>query len=130
MMHLFAQTDLAAASNASSWLVVLTLGTLASLAIALKQLFSGNKGERQIEPTTLHAITSELKAQTTTLNKLDREMGGVAVSLASLQREITEVKTTTATDVNNAHQRIGGVSRDLAATIARVDGLEKREGDK
>ena len=125
-MHLLAQSD-PGSSYVVIGLVVVGLSSLVQLALAAKQLFSANKGERQIEPTTLHAITTELRGQTNTLNKLDREMGSVITQIAGLQREVTEVKDKTADDVDKAHQRIGGISRDLAATIARVDGLEKRE---
>lgn len=108
-------------------LVVVGLSALVQLALAAKQLLGGNRGEQRVEPTSLHAIASELRTQTATLNKLDREMGGVVTHISTLQRELSDLKATHAKDLEAAHQRIGGISRDLAGTIVRVDGLEKRE---
>ena len=117
-------------SGSMNWQVIQTLGVLAALALntllVLRGL-SGNGQERQIEPTSLHSITSELRTQTLTLNKLDREMGGVVTSISSFHRELAEIKVGHSKDISDAHARIGGISRDLAATAAKVEGLEKRE---
>jgi hypothetical protein len=126
-MNSFLAQAPAVGGDATSWLVVLALLTLVQLMLGAKQLFGGNKGERQIEPTSLHSITSELRAQTQTLNKLDREMGGVVTSITAFQRDLSEVKATHAKYISDAHARIGGISRDLAATAAKVEGHEKRE---
>jgi hypothetical protein len=108
-----------AAAGAANWNMLTALGVAMGVAINLfifVRMAGGKDGERQIEPTALHAITSELKTQTATLNKLDREMGEVSTKVDSVEKS-----------VDGFHQRIGGVSLELAATAARVDGLEKRE---
>lgn len=106
---------------------VIGLSALVQLALATRQLFSDNKGERQIEPTALHAISRELKTQTETLAKLDRESGETRSMVARMERDITEIKVTHRADLEGLQTRVGGISRELAATTARVDGLEKRE---
>lgn len=128
-------------SGATSWIVVSALSVLMALAVSafsLLRMASGKANERQIEPTQLAAIQAEmrnnhlaaqaeLRIQTTTLAKLDREMGGVAASMSSFQREIAEIKVNHSRDVEGLHTRLGGISRELASTTARVDGLENRE---
>ncbi len=100
-------------------IVVVALTSIVQLALATKQLLGGNKGERQIEPTQLHAIVSELKDQTKTLGDIKVDVGVTKAQVAKVDTEVTGL-----------HARIGGVSRDLAANIARVEGLERREGHK
>lgn len=112
---LLANTD-----ASGSWTTVLALGVLINLFIGLGvlvRMISGKGGERQIEPTQIAAITTELRAQTQTLNNINREVGEVRSSVAPI-----------AQDVAGLHTRVSGISRELAATVARVDGLEKREG--
>jgi ABC-type xylose transport system substrate-binding protein len=122
--------------NTTEILAVVDSGTVAAIsalvalgvsAITFVRLAGGKANERQIEPTSLAAIQAELRGQTQTLNKLDREMGGVSASLINFQREISEMKTAESACAVGVHARISGISRELAATTARVDGLEKRE---
>lgn len=111
---------LSPADPASSWTTVLALGVLINLFIGigvLVRMFTGKGGERQIEPTQIAAIQSELRAQTSTLNNINREVGEVRGSVSPLVK-----------DVDGLHQRVSGISRELAHTVARVDGLERREG--
>ncbi len=110
---------LADADNSSIGTIMQSLSVLLLLALTVMQLVkgaSGKDGQRQIEPTEMHAITTELRAQTVTLNKLDREMGVVSKSVESMEEQMSGM-----------HHRVGSISRDLSATSARVDGLEKRE---
>ncbi len=111
-------------------LLVQSLTALLLLALTGLQLFkgaSGKDGERQIEPTAIHAITSELQSQTRTLNKLDRESGERAEVIRSVKETVDDLRKVQREDTDKLHQRLGGISRDLAGTIARVDGIEKRE---
>ncbi len=131
MMHLLAQADSSSLTSAL-WIgiIVLALSNLVGLAISVMtfmRMAGGKDGERQVEPTAMHAIQSELQGQTATLNKLDREMGGVLTNVKSIQHELSEAKATHTNELAGAHRRIDGISREAAATAARVDGLEKRE---
>ncbi len=113
-----------------------TVGALAQGATALLTLAllftqylrsqSGRDGERQIEPTALHAITSELKAQTLTLNKLDRESGERGAVVTAIADKLGHLERIQRDDIDKLHARVGGISRELASTVARVDGIEKR----
>lgn len=118
---------LLAQSAPDGWAVVNALSVLAALALAsfafVRQV-SGKGGERQIEPTSLHAITSELKAQTLTLAKLDREMGETKAGIKAVDDKISAQTQ----QVENAFRRINAISIESAAVKARVDGLEHREG--
>lgn len=121
----------AAAPSSDSMLVYLVIGvvvvglsSILQLVLAGKQLIGGNKGERQIEPTQIAAIQSELRTQTLTLNKLDREMGGMSSQVKAVDEKI-DAQTV---QVDNAFKRINAISIESAAVRARVDGLERREG--
>lgn len=128
-----------AAQGATSWIVVSALAVIVSLgvsALTFIRLAGGKAGERQIEPTQLAALQAELRQnhqaqqtelrlQTAALAKLDREMGGVTSSLGTFQRDIAEIKSTHASAIEGVHTRINGISRELASTTARVEGLEK-----
>lgn len=110
---------LAEIDNTSMGTLVQGISALATIALTCVLLFrtaGGKDGERQIEPTALHALTQEMGQQTTMLNNINREVGEVRASMAPL-----------ATDVAGLHQRVSGISRELSATTARVDGLERRE---
>ncbi|MCX6951172.1 MAG: hypothetical protein NTV51_03160 [Verrucomicrobia bacterium] len=116
------------ASYVATGLVVVGLSALVQLALAAKQLLAPARAEDPAAPASLTAIAGELRLQTATLHKLDREMGGVVTTIASFQRELAELKATHTKDTDAAHQKLAGLARDLAGTIVRVDGLEKREG--
>lgn len=129
------------AQNATSWLVVGALALLLSTglsAITFIRTVVGKGSERQVEPTQLAglqaeirtnhvAAQAELRLQTASLAKLDREMGGVAASISGFQRDIAEIKVAHTRDIEGVHTRISGISRELASTTAKVEGLEARE---
>lgn len=118
MLSLLAQTSPADAG--SSWITVVALGVIINLFIGLGvlvRMMVGKGGERQIEPTQIAAIQTELRTQTSTLNNINREIGEVRGSVGPLVK-----------DVDGLHIRVSGISRELAHTVARVDGLERREG--
>ena len=108
-----------AADSAGSWTAVLAAGVVINLILGFGmavRMFTGKGGERQVEPTQIAAIQTELKTQTTTLSNINREVGEVKAGMTPM-----------AADLAGLHTRVGGISRELAATTARVDGLEKRE---
>ncbi len=108
-----------APANEISWLVVGAIVLLLNLgigAMTFVRMANGKGGERQIEPTQIAAIQLELKQQTTTLNNINREVGEVKTSVGKVEVEVAGL-----------HQRTNGISRDLAATAAKVDSLERRE---
>lgn len=125
-------------------IVVVGLGSLASLAVSLitiSRLSSGKANERQIEPTQLAALQTQLEKNNTATQALIEknntatqiELRSQTLTLNTINREVGELSTkvnAVVTDVLGAHQRLSGISRELAATAAKVDGLEKREGKK
>ena len=60
---------------------------------------------------------TELREQTNTLGSIKVDVGVVKKGVEVLELQMTGM-----------HSRVGSISRDLAATAARVDGIEKREG--
>lgn len=111
-------------------IVVVALATLSSLGVSVITFFrltSGKANERQIEPTQLHAITAELHGQTAMLTGIQVKVGIAATSIEHLREALQVTKADHKHDIEGLHARVGGISRDLAATVARVDGLEKRE---
>ncbi len=120
MIPLLAQGAAPAVSdNATSWLVVLALGTLASLAlngVLLVRALSGKANERQVEPTQLHEIREEMRRMLDTLGDINREIGEVRTKVELFEEA-----------VDGLHVRVGAISRDLAGTAAKVEGLERRE---
>jgi hypothetical protein len=93
--------------------------------VALVRTLSGKDSERQIEPTQIHAIVTELRGQTLMLGKLDREMGETRSGVVSIATEVGELRKIQREDIDKAHLRINGISRDLAGTSARIEGLER-----
>lgn len=119
----------ASSSYVATGLVVVGLSALVQLALAAKQLLAPAKSDSSLDPASLRAIAVELHSQTATLHKLDREMGGVVTTIAALQRELSEIKAAHVRDLDATQQRVAGLGRDLAGTIARVEGLVKRGHD-
>ena len=101
--------------------VTLTVGTA-------YKLIGGNKGERQIEPTQLHAITSELRQQTVMLHGLGTESAATKASVESVKARVDELRADQRKDMDGVHTRIGGISRELAATTAKVEIALKHVG--
>jgi septal ring factor EnvC (AmiA/AmiB activator) len=128
MIPILAETsaDPSGQSTLMIGVVVVALSALLQLVLAGKQLFGGNKGERQIEPTQISAITQELRQQTFTLNKVDREMGEQKERIKSVDDKISAQSV----QVDNAFRRINAISQESAALIARVQGLENRENSR
>ena len=125
-------------------LVVFGLTSLAGLAVSLitlSRMVSGKANERQIEPTQLAALQAQIERNNTATQALIEknntaaqiELRGQTSTLNAINREVGEVSTkvnAVVADVLGAHQRLGGISRELAANTARIEGLEKREGKK
>lgn len=115
MIPLFAQ----AAEGSINWNAITALGMVLGLivnGILAIRMLTGKDSERQIEPTALHAVVSELKDQTKTLGDIKVDVGVTKAKIETVEKS-----------VDGFHQRVGGISRELAATTARVDGLEQRE---
>ncbi len=132
MIHLLAQVQ-ATSDQDRLWLVIVGIGVLASLAlngIQILKMANGTDGNRQIEPTAIAAIQTELQGQTRTLNKLDREMGGMMVETSAIKKDVAEIRDSHRRDIEGIHARIGGISREVARSSAQIEGLEKREGEK
>ena len=107
--------------------VVVGLSSLVQLALASKQLFGGNKGERQIEPTQLASIAAEMATQTSTLNKLDREMGEAKAGIKAVDDKISAQGK----NIDDAFRRINAISQESAGLKARIeDHLADHRADK
>lgn len=112
---------------------VITIGgamLLVNLAIGIITLArsaSGKSGERQVEPTQISEIRSELKTQTSTLNKLDREVGETKTSVEALGDTVERLAHAQADETDKMFRRINAISTESTDTKARVDGLERRE---
>lgn len=115
MTPLLALASAAPAGDSSTLAIgvlVVGLTALLNLALTAKQLLGGNKGERQIEPTQIASLDANIKSLSAAVGTLNREVG----TLSTLSHQ-----------VDGLHTRVGGISRELAHTVARVDGLERRE---
>lgn len=122
-------TPASSAEAAANWGVVSALSALASLAlvvITLMQKAGGKAGERQIEPTSIAAITAELKTQTTTLNKLDREMGEVKATTAAVDKKFDHIVAAQKAELDSAFRRINAISAESTDARARLGVLERR----
>lgn len=108
-------------------------GVLALLAVNLVTLYksmSGQDSERQIEPTQLAAITSDLKTVSSILSKLDREAGETKSAMEGIARGLIELRANHHGDILGVHTRVNIISADLAGTKARVEVIEKRIEEK
>jgi septal ring factor EnvC (AmiA/AmiB activator) len=117
------------ADRASLWLVVVALSTLASLGVSLITLVrfaSGRSSERKVEPTEMHSIASELRSHTLMLNHINRETGELKTQILALDAKIDAQ----AEQIEGSFRRINAISQESAAVAARVDGLERREGQR
>lgn len=117
---------LADIDNASIIQGLSTLATLALTVVLLVRGTSSKVGERQIEPTSLHAITSELKSQTITLNSINRETGELKTQIKAVDAKIDAQSA----QVDNAFRRINAISTESASVKDRLaDHLaDHREG--
>jgi hypothetical protein len=120
---------LAEADNASIGLVVQSLTAVVLLLMMLLQLYRGagsKEGQRQIEPTEMHAVVTELKAQTVTLNKLDRESGETRQMVGAVDAKVTAQNA----QVENAFRRINAISIESASVKDRLNDhlSDHREG--
>jgi len=132
MPPLLAQSEMNATAIVIG-IVVIGLSSLASVGVSLFTLIrmsSGKDAERQIEPTALHAITSELKAQTLTLNKLDRESGEISIRVENVVTEMGTLRGDVKAMELNVFKRVNAISSESTRTVTRVDGLEDREKSK
>jgi len=121
-MHALMLLAQAEPAGPALWQVVTALSSLLALGIAamtFSRMANGKAGERQVEPTQNHAMMAELKTQTDMLSTIRVDVGVVKKGL-----ELQELQMT------GMHSRVGAISRDLASTTTRVDGLEKREGQR
>ncbi len=118
---------LADIDNSNLGMIVQGLSAITTMVLTVVLLFrsaGGKDSERQVEPTEMHAIATELRQQTVTLNKLDREMGGMQQGIKAVDDKVAGV----AEQTDKAFQRINAISIESAKTSARVEGLEQREG--
>lgn len=105
--------------------VVVGLSSVLQLALSAKQLFGGNKGERQIEPTQLAGIAAEMKSQTATLTKLDREMGETRTAVGGVKDEIVTLRAEQREEGEKMWRRINAISTESTETKTRVGALER-----
>ena len=111
----------------SIWDMMTAIGVVVGVMVnlfVLLRMATGQDNKRQVEPTEMHGIVTELRSQTATLNKLDREMGETKASIKAVDDKIT----TQGEHVGNAFLRINAISVESAALKGRVDDLVSREG--
>lgn len=126
ILHILAQASGLDGRHGDQWLVVMALGTLASLGVSIATLakfMTGKGGERQVEPTQIAAIRGELAAQTDAMNGINREMGEVRAGIEGIEKRMDEQGD----QLTNAFHRINAISQESSAVKARVEGLERRE---
>jgi len=117
MLPLLAQVP----SGSEGWTVVLALSVLVSLglsSISFVRQLSGKSGERQVEPTQLAALADKIDTLADKIDGINREIGEVRCDTHARVHSL-EGQT------EGIHTRIGGISRELAATVSRVDAVER-----
>lgn len=89
--------------------------------LTVSRLTSGKANERQIEPTQLAAIQSEMRMQTMTLNKLDREMGVASANISAVDKKVDQLATDQKRETENVFRRINAISTESSITAKRLD---------
>lgn len=118
-------TATAAAESSGTWTAVLAAGVVINLFIGLGvlvRMLSGKGSERQIEPTQLAGIQTELTHQTSTLNDINREMGEAKRSIEAVDGKITLVAAAQIRESENAFKRINSISIESATTARVLEG--------
>jgi len=113
----------------NGWIVVIALGTLISLGIGvitLSRLISGKSGERQIEPTNLAALSTQIGGVARELSGINRELGEVRAIGERTEEAVGELTKKQHDDMSGAHHRIDAIDREVAAQGRQIDSIERR----
>ncbi len=119
----------ASTTSSLSWEILVLGGvqllTLLSLLPTVIKSLSGRGDERQIEPTQLAAISTQLDNVETAISAMNREVGEVCTLVERSEGALAELARKQETDIVGAHRRIDVIDRDLAETKARVSAIER-----
>lgn len=119
----------ASTTSAFSWEILVLGGvqllTLLSLLPTVIKSLSGRGDERQIEPTQLSAISTQLDNVETAISNMNREVGEIFTLAERSEGALQALAIKQESDIVGAHRRIDVIDRDLAATKARVEAMER-----
>lgn len=132
------------ADHAVNWQVASALGALGAIGmstIAFIRTVTGKDNERQVEPTALaglqtqitnqhHQTQDELRRMADTLGRLNREMGETRSSVESLSKGIGEVQETHREETEKMYIRINAISRESTETRTRLEELGRPANSK
>jgi hypothetical protein len=124
--EIFAQVS---PTEANGWIVLIALGTIVSLGIGiitLARLLSGKSGERQIEPTQIAALSTQIGDVAKGLSGINRELGEVRAIGERTEEAVGELTRKQHDDMSGAHHRIDTIDREVAALNRQVNSMENR----
>lgn len=101
---------------------LLTLGFMASRFVKES---NGKGSERQIEPTTIAALTKKIDDLSETISDGNRESGSISTALESLAESVKELRDIQRGDIAGAHRRIDDLSKDVSRHSAQIDGIQR-----
>ena len=119
----------ASPAEPNGWIVVIALSVLVSLGIGvitLARLISGKSAERQIEPTQLAALSTQIGGVAKELNGINRELGEVRAIGERTEEAVGELSKKQHDDMSGAHHRIDTIDREVAALNRQVNYMENR----
>ena len=122
-MNILAEVVGADAQN--TLLIFATAGSVVVSAIAIFRTVSGKDGERQIEPTQIHALRESIAEQTKALSENSRELGILHRSVDILTDNLTEMRGKQERELGKVHNRIDGISEKVAKHGEAIETLQR-----
>lgn len=117
-------------TSSLSWEILVLGGvqllTLLSLLPTVMKSLSGRGDERQIEPTQLSALSSDIQSLESAIGAQNRELGEIRAIGERTEQALSDLTEKQDRDIVGAHRRIDVIDRDLAETKARVSAIERQ----
>lgn len=120
----------ATSTSALNWeILVLGGGQLLTLLVALPSFlksWSGRGDERQIEPTQLAGISTDIQSLESTVGDQNRELGEIRTIVERTEEAMRALADKQDSDANQLHEKINTVAIKVADHDARISALERR----
>lgn len=116
-------------TSSLSWEILVLGGvqllTLLSLLPTVIKSLSGRADERQIEPTQLAAISTDIQSLESVVGSQNRELGEIRSIVERTEEAMRDLADKQDKDANQLHEKINSVAIKVANHDARISALER-----